>query len=96
MSWQVLLDPRALKNLDDLDKSVRERIWRFLFERLALLNDPRDVGQALRGSELGDLWKYRVGDYRILARIMDREVHVVVVQVGHRREIYHAYPFDDH
>jgi mRNA interferase RelE/StbE len=88
MSWQILFDPRALKDLDQLDKTVRNRIWRFLYERLAQIDDPRSVGQALRGSELGDLWKYRVGDYRIFARIVDDMVQVVVVEIGHRREIY--------
>jgi mRNA interferase RelE/StbE len=88
MAWQVLLDPRALRELDDLDRPARERIWRFLYERLASLDDPRSVGQALRGSELGDLWKYRVGNHRILARIADCVVQVVVVKIGHRREVY--------
>ena len=88
MQWQVLFDPRALRELDELDGPVRERIWRFLYERLARLEDPRSVGQAMRGSELGDLWKYRVGDLRILVRISDEEVQVLVVKVGHRKEIY--------
>lgn len=88
MGWQVLLDPRALRELDDLDKPARGRIWKFLYERLAQLDDPRSVGQALRGSELGDLWKYRVGDYRIFTRIEDEVVEVVVVEIGHRREVY--------
>jgi mRNA interferase RelE/StbE len=88
MPWQVLLDPGALRELDDLDRPARERIWRFLYSRLAQLDDPRSVGQALRGTELGDLWKYRVGDYRIFARIMDQMVQVVVVEIGHRREVY--------
>ena len=68
MSWQILFDPRALRELDELDRGTRDRIWKFLYKRLARLDDPRSVGQALRGSELGDLWKYRVGDYRIFAR----------------------------
>jgi len=83
-----MFDPRALRELDELDKTVRNRIWKFLYERLAQLDDPRSVGQALRGSELGDLWKYRVGDYRIFARIVDDVVQVVVVEIGHRKEIY--------
>lgn len=86
--WEILLDPGALRELDSLDKSARGRIWRFLYERLARLVDPRSVGQALRGSELGDLWKYRVGDHRILARIVDGDVQVIVVKIGHRREVY--------
>lgn len=88
MSWQILFDPRALRDLDSLDKPTRNRIWKFLYERLAKLDDPRRAGQSLRGSELGDLWRYRVGDYRIFARIVDDMVQVVVVEIGHRREIY--------
>lgn len=88
MRWQILIDPEALREIDRLDKPVRERIWRFLRERLARLEDPRCIGQALRGSELGDLWKYKVGDHRIFARILDRSVEIVVVEIGHRREIY--------
>ena len=88
MGWEILFDPRALRELDDLDKPARNRIWKFLYERLARLEDPRSVGQPLKGSELGDLWKYRVGDYRIFARIMDDMIQVVVVEIGHRREIY--------
>lgn len=88
MGWQILLDPRGLRDLDGLDKPARNRIWRFLYERLAQLDDPRKVGQALKGSELGDLWKYRVGDYRIFARIMDATIQVVVIEIGHRKEVY--------
>ena len=88
MAWRVLLDPRAAREIDRLDGPVQARIWKFLYERLARLEDPRSVGQAMRGSELGDLWKYQVGDHRILAKISDRDVVVVVVKIGHRREIY--------
>lgn len=88
MPWGILLDPRAAREIDRLDGPVQARIWKFLYERLARLEDPRSVGQAMRGSELGDLWKYQVGDHRILAKISDRDVVVVVVRIGHRREIY--------
>lgn len=88
MKWQVLIESRGLRELDKLDKAVRLRIWKFLYERLSQLDDPRSIGQALKGSELGDLWKYRVGDYRIFARIMDDTVQVVVIEFGHRREVY--------
>jgi len=57
-------------------------------ERVAQLDDPRSIGEALRGDSLGQYWKYRVGDYRIVARIVDRRLLVIVVRVGHRREIY--------
>jgi mRNA interferase RelE/StbE len=61
---------------------------RFLRVRVAAATDPRSVGSALKGNELGRWWKYRVGDYRIIAEIRDREIRIVVVRLGHRREIY--------
>jgi mRNA interferase RelE/StbE len=71
-----------------LDPQVAGRIYRFLFERIAPLEDPRSIGDALKGSELGDLWKYRVGDYRIIASIEDKLVRILVVRIGNRREVY--------
>ncbi|MGD0838481.1 MAG: type II toxin-antitoxin system RelE/ParE family toxin [Polyangia bacterium] len=55
---------------------------------LAELEDPRSIGEALRGSRLGGLWKYRVGDYRIVAKIEDQLIRILVVRIGHRREVY--------
>jgi len=56
--------------------------------RVAKLENPRSIGQALAGSTLGDFWKYRVGDYRIIADIQDGKLIVQVVRVGNRREVY--------
>ena len=67
--WRIEFEDAALKELAKLDKPVARRILAFLRERVADLEDPRSVGEALKGSRLGDLWKYRVGDYRILASI---------------------------
>lgn len=88
MASRVEIERAALKELDALDRPVRERILRFLAERLAPLDDPRSVGEALKGAALGELWKYRVGDYRIIASIRDEALVVVVVRIGHRREVY--------
>jgi mRNA interferase RelE/StbE len=79
---------RGVNRIGILDGSVRKRIKQFLNDRLLNLENPRCIGEALKGSRLGDLWKYRVGDYRILARIDDHAVIIVVVKVGHRREVY--------
>jgi mRNA interferase RelE/StbE len=57
-------------------------------ERVAVLENPRSIGEALKGSELGDYWKYRVGDYRIIADIQDKKLIVQIVRLGNRREIY--------
>ena len=58
--------------MERFDPQIARRIFRFLDERVAKLDDPRSIGEALKGSELGDLWKYRVGDYRIIAEIEDK------------------------
>ena len=88
MAWQIEFDPAAVKELAKLDKPVARRIVQFLRERIAALTDPRSLGEALRGDELGSFWKYRLGDYRVVAEIIDRRVVIIVVRVGHRREVY--------
>jgi mRNA interferase RelE/StbE len=88
MAWQVELSSLAQKNLDQLDPQIARRILSFLHERVAAVDDPRSIGEALKGSRLGDFWKYRVGDYRIIASIEDQEVRILVVKIGNRREIY--------
>ena len=86
MAWQVEFEEAALKDLAKLDKQVARRIIAFLHERVS--NDPRSVGEALKGSKLGAFWKYRVGDYRIVASIEDGALRVLVVRVGNRQEVY--------
>jgi mRNA interferase RelE/StbE len=88
MGWSIEFDPRARRELDNLDPQAARRIPRVLFERVAHLDGPRSIGEALKGSELGDLWKYRVGDYRIIASIEDKLVRILVVRIGNRREVY--------
>jgi mRNA interferase RelE/StbE len=88
MVWSIELTPKANRQLDQLDPQVAQRIARVLFERVAFLEDPRSIGEALKGTELGDLWKYRVGDYRIIASIEDKLVRILVVRIGNRREVY--------
>ena len=90
MGWRIEILDDAKKDLAKLDKPVARRITGYLRERIAPLEDPRCVGQALRGTRLGELWKYRVGDYRIIARLEDDRLCVLVVKVGHRRDVYRA------
>jgi len=78
----------AEKQLAKLDKPVEKRLSAFLLERLATLDDPRSAGQALKGSELGEFWKYRVGDWRLICRIKDDRILITVVRLGNRREVY--------
>ena len=60
----------------------------FLHSRVATLDDPRSIGEALKGSKLGEFWKYRIGDYRIIARIEDAALRVLVMRVGSRDKVY--------
>lgn len=86
--WQIEFEDNALKELAKLDKPVARRILAFLRERVAVLDDPRSVGEALKGSRLGEFWKYRVGDYRIITVIEDDVMRILVLKVGNRREVY--------
>lgn len=88
MAWRVEFEDAALKELAKLDKPVARRILAFLRERVAVLDDPRSVGEALKGSRLGDFWKYRVGDYRVIAHIEGAALRILVLKVGNRREVY--------
>jgi mRNA interferase RelE/StbE len=88
MVWKIELDPAAEWELDKLDPPVAKRILRFLYGRVAALDDPRSIGDALKGSRLGELWKYRVGDYRIIADIEDGALKILVIKIGNRREVY--------
>jgi mRNA interferase RelE/StbE len=86
--WQIKFDDSAKKDLAKLDKQIAKRITAFMRERVAPLDNPRSLGDALKGSELGEFWKYRVGDYRIIASIEDSAVRILVVKIGNRREVY--------
>jgi mRNA interferase RelE/StbE len=88
LPWVIKLSETAAKQLFDLDKPVAKRITKFLRERVAVLDNPRSSGEALTGSRFGELWKYRQGDYRIVASIEDGLVQILVVKIGHRREVY--------
>jgi mRNA interferase RelE/StbE len=88
MIWRIEFDRAALREFEKLDRLARSRILEFLTERVCTRADPRSLGRPLRGSALGEFWRYRVGDYRIIARIVDEEQLILVIQVGHRREIY--------
>lgn len=88
MAWKVELDPAAERELDKLDPQIARRILAFLHGRVATLEDPRSIGEALKGSKLGEFWKYRVGDYRIISSIEDGALRVLVVKIGNRKEVY--------
>ena len=88
MTWKIEIVPSAIKELDKLDPQVAKRILKFLHKRVASLKDPRSIGDALKGSKFGEYWRYRVGDYRIITKIEDNILLIIVLRVGHRRQIY--------
>jgi mRNA interferase RelE/StbE len=85
--WKVEFDPAARRELDKLDKTVARRIFKFLYERVLRLDDPRKIGERLQGA-LGEFWRYRVGDYRLVCSLEDDRLTVLVLRIGQRREIY--------
>jgi mRNA interferase RelE/StbE len=85
--WRVEFDAAAAKELKKLVTGEQRRILKYLRERIAGANDPRRLGTALSGDFAG-LWRYRVGDYRLIAKIEDDRLVVLVLRVGHRREVY--------
>ena len=89
-SWKVELDRAAVRELGKFDQQTARRILAFLHGRVAALDDPRSIGEALKGSNLGEFWKYRVGDYRVIAHIEDDALRVLVVRVGRRDKVYRA------
>ena len=90
MPWSIEFDRAAERELDKLDHQVAKRILSFLFDRVTQLDNPRSIGEALAGAKLGNLWKYRVGDYRLISSIEDNRVVVLVLKIGHRRDVYDA------
>lgn len=85
MAWKIEFIPAAEKELARLDKEAAREIKRFLRDRVA--PNPKAFGKDLKG-QLRDFWRWRVGDYRILGRIEEDKVLVLIVHVGHRRNVY--------
>lgn len=88
MAWRIEFDPAVEKELRRVGPDAARRILRYLQDRVAPLDDPRSLGEALHGPELGRFWKYRVSDYRVIASIEDAAITILVVRVGHRRDVY--------
>lgn len=87
MAWTVDYTDTARQQLRKLDRQTARRIVDFMDERIAPLADPRSTGKALTGP-LGGLWRYRVGDCRVICELQDGVLRVLVVQLGNRREVY--------
>lgn len=85
MIWKIEITRTASKQIMHLDKTTRDRILRFL-KKLAQ-HDPRYTGKALKGNK-EEFWRYRVGDYRLICTIKDASSQIIVLEIGHRREVY--------
>lgn len=86
--WTVHFTLQADKQFAKLDKEIQKRIQKFLNTKLSKMIDPRQLGSPLTGT-LSHFWRYRVGDYRLLCSMKDNQLTILIVEVGHRREIYH-------
>lgn len=87
MAWTIDYTASALGQLRKLDRPTARRIVDYMDERIAGMSNPRSAGKALTGP-LGGLWRYRVGDFRVICEIQDGALRVLVVQLGNRREVY--------
>ncbi len=87
MNWDYKIEEKALKQLRKLGHEPSRRILAFLDSRISGTNDPREFGKRLKG-DLAEFWRYRVDDYRLLCKIEDSRLLVIVIYVGHRRDIY--------
>lgn len=88
MAWRIEITDRATRDLARLGSVEGKRIIGFLRERLASVDDPRTIGKSLRGSRFEGVWRYRVGDHRILVEIQDKKVTVLVIAIAHRSDVY--------
>ena len=88
MAWKVEFSEGAKKALKALDPPIARRILRFVRERLETDEDPRRLGDSLEGSRLGEFWKYRLGDWRMVCHIQDSKVIILVLKLGHRSGVY--------
>jgi len=85
--WKIKYADSALKSLKKMDRQNAKRIVDYLDKRIASSDDPRIFGKSLKG-DLGEFWRYRIGDYRVLCEIIDEELIILAATIGHRREVY--------
>ena len=87
MAWRIEITRTATKQITKLDQQPQKSILRFLRERLAGAENPRQWGRALQGEKRG-LWRYRVGDYRLICDIQDQKITILALELGHRKDVY--------
>ena len=86
MAWTIKVSETAQKQIKSLDKSTQRRLIDFLRLRISVSN-PRQTGKPLKGQKK-DLWRYRMGDYRIICDLQDKQITVLILAIGHRSKIY--------
>lgn len=87
MRYKLVFSKRALKELKKMDKAVSALIFAWLRKNIDGASDPRAFDKALKGDKK-DMWRYRIGDYRVLANIEDENLIIIAIEIGHRRDIY--------
>ncbi len=85
--WRIEITRTAEKQIQKLDRGAQRSIISFLRERLEMADNPRQLGKPLHGDK-GGLWRYRVGDYRLICDIQDEQITILVLRVGHRKDVY--------
>ena len=88
MAWIIKYTESSSKQLKKLDQQTALRVLDYIDERVAVLDDPRSLGKNLKGPKMGEYWRYRVGDIRVICNIVDEQVMVLVIEIGNRREVY--------
>ena len=88
MAWIIKYTESSSKQLKKLDKQTALRVLDYMDERVAVLDDPRSLGKSLKGPKIGEYWRYRVGDIRVICNIVDGQLMVLVIEIGNRREVY--------
>jgi mRNA interferase RelE/StbE len=88
LAWIIKYTESSSKQLKKLDKQTALRVLDYMDERVAVLADPRSLGKNLKGLKVGEYWRYRVGDIRVICNISDGQLTVLVIEIGNRREVY--------
>jgi mRNA interferase RelE/StbE len=86
-TWRIEISRTAEKQITKLDRTAQNSILVFIHDRLKGTEDPRHLGKALHGEKRG-LWRYRVGDYRLICDIQDERITILVLELGHRKDVY--------
>jgi mRNA interferase RelE/StbE len=85
--WSLSYSSEAVRQLRGMDLHASRRLVKYLEDRVATLDDPRQTGKTLQGSRWGECWRYRCGDYRIIVKILDDELVAMILRVGHRKNV---------